>query len=69
MNAGMTTMRQFAEINAAADNWHRNLSVLSLTQNPIPVRGRGLVVNVAALWDGEFGAVSGARLRGLEEGR
>ena len=30
MNAGMTTMRQFAEINAAADNWRRNPSVISL---------------------------------------
>lgn len=28
---------------------------ISLANNSIPVRGRGLVVNVAALWDGEGG--------------
>ena len=53
MNAGMTKMRRFSEINMAADNWRRNLAVLSLAQNEILARDRGLVVNVAALWEGE----------------
>ena len=48
-NPGTDAMRHFAVIDEMGVERAPGC-VLSLTQNPIPVRGRGLVVNVAALW-------------------
>ena len=48
-NSGTGAMRHFTVIDAMGVERAPGC-VLSLTQNPVPVRDRGLVVNVAALW-------------------
>ena len=48
-NPGMDAMRHFTVIDGMGVERAPGC-VLSLTQNPVPVRDRGLVVNVAALW-------------------
>ena len=48
-NPGMDAMRHFTVIDEMGVERAPGC-VLSLTQNPVPVRDRGLVFNVAALW-------------------
>ena len=48
-NPGTGAMRHFTMIDEMGVERAPGC-VLSLTQNPIPVRDRGLVVNVATLW-------------------
>ena len=54
-NPGTDAMRHFTVIDEMGVERAPGC-VLSLTQNPIPVRDRGLVVNVAALWSTGCGA-------------
>ena len=49
-NLGTDAMRHFTVIEEMGVERAPGC-VLSLTQNPIPVRDRGLVVNVATLWE------------------
>ena len=49
-NLGTDAMRHFAVIDEMGVERAPGC-VLSLTQNPIPVRDRGLVVKVATLWE------------------